>query len=57
MSCFREGQIDAGIVVHFAAAREVADAAVEQHDAGDRQRDRGLHVLLWRRRARRRSRV
>ena len=43
---FREGQIDAGVVVDLARAREVADAAVEEHDARDRQRDRRLHVLL-----------
>ena len=46
MSCFRERQVDAGVALDLAGAGEVADAAVEQHDAGDRQRHRGLHVLL-----------
>ena len=55
MSLLREGEIDAGIIADLPGTGEVADAGVEQHDAGDRQGHGRLHVLLgvaWRRRVR-----
>ena len=57
MSCSGKVRSTRASSVDFAAAREVADAGVEQDDASDRQRHRRLDVLFGIAGARRRSGV